>query len=328
MVAGENLFDFLCNLDYLHQHLQETWVNARFPHFKCVLLDNGDLSLIYESTRGSLLAPFVSGLVSAVAEEIFSTPVDISIPEVSERGANLLIRIKGKDEVEDTTTASPSLTDLKAHEAGMQLKESGRQMERVVEDAAKSLETAGLPMSFFLSQWPYFILMDDKLNILAVGPSLTKHAPSVVPGAHFQDLFYVERPKEAREASYDTFLEHSAVSYRVKLASSEDKSLILRGAMHCLNHSNTSQDAVRHCLFLCSAQVLNIGHMLDSRMHMNDFALHDAARDLIFMSESNTAQQKLLMRLECLSEELAHEQARRYIFRQSSTRCVLNYHVL
>ena len=130
------MFDFLGNLDYLHQHLQETWVNARFPHFKCVLLDNGDLSLIYESTRGSLLAPFVVGLVSAVAEEIFSTPVDISTPEVSERGAKFLIRIKGKDEVEDTTTASLPLTNLppplKAHEIGMQLKESGRQMERVV----------------------------------------------------------------------------------------------------------------------------------------------------------------------------------------------------
>jgi hypothetical protein len=58
---------------------------------------------------------------------------------------------------------------------------------------------------------------DDNLNILATGPWRTKRAPSMVPGARFQALFYVQRSEEAREASYDTILEHSAVSCRQAL---------------------------------------------------------------------------------------------------------------
>lgn len=76
-IMGKDLPAFLGNLDYLHQHLHDTWKDASFPHFTCSRLTNGDIMLDYQSTRGSLLAPFVQGLVSAVAEEMFHTPIEI-----------------------------------------------------------------------------------------------------------------------------------------------------------------------------------------------------------------------------------------------------------
>lgn len=67
-IMGKDLPDFLGNLDYLHQHLHDTWKDASFPHFTCTRLANGDVDLDYQSSRGNLLAPFVQGLISAVAE--------------------------------------------------------------------------------------------------------------------------------------------------------------------------------------------------------------------------------------------------------------------
>ena len=86
-------------------------------------------------------------------------------------------------------------------------------------------------MSFFLQQWPFFLLLDDQLTIISAGPSVTERLPSVVPGARFPDLFVIERPEAAREATYQAILEHRDVSYKVasieKLA--DGCSLTLRG---------------------------------------------------------------------------------------------------
>lgn len=86
-------------------------------------------------------------------------------------------------------------------------------------------------MSFFLQQWPFFILLDDQLTIISAGPSVTERLPSVVPGACFSDLFVIERPEAARAATYQAILEHRDVSYKVasieKLA--DGCSLTLRG---------------------------------------------------------------------------------------------------
>ena len=173
--------------------------------------------------------------------------------------------------------------------------------------ASRSLAATGLDMCFFLSQWPFFLVMDGDMAIVAAGPALQQRVPEAVAGASFHDIFTVERPEAAREASFACIQEHATVSFRVlsRAAIAGGKQLLLRGAMHCLGDGPT-----RHCLFLCSAVVLNLDDMVSAHMQMNDFPLHDAARDLLFMSESNAAQNSLLVRLERLSAELAHEQSR------------------
>lgn len=173
--------------------------------------------------------------------------------------------------------------------------------------ASQNLAAVGIPMSFFLSQWPFFLLMDADMAIISAGPSLVERVPQALAGASFHDVFTVLRPEAARLASFATLKEHAKVSFRVASRSliAGGKQLLLRGAMHCLGEGCNGR-----CLFLCSALVLNLDDMVNAQMQMNDFPLHDAARDLLFMSESNAAQKSLLVRLERLSAELAHEQAR------------------
>jgi len=81
-----------------------------------------------------------------------------------------------------------------------------------------------------------------------------------------------------------------------------------------LTHTHTSSPSAveqkRICMFLCSAVVSSLDMMVDGHIKITDFTLHDAARDLLFLSESHVAQTKLMVRLEELSTELAEEQDR------------------
>jgi guanylate cyclase soluble subunit beta len=219
-----------------------------------------------------------------------------------DKGARFLIRFVKEGDGEQSEGA---VCDARMLEAASQAHTGTGASQASL--ASRSLAATGLDMCFFLSQWPFFLVMDGDMAIVAAGPSLQQRVPEAVAGASFHDIFMVERPEAAREASFACVQEHANVSFRVlsRAAIAGGKQLLLRGAMHCLGDG-----ATRHCLFLCSALVLNLDDMVNAHMQMNDFPLHDAARDLLFMSESNAAQNSLLVRLERLSAELAHEQAR------------------
>ena len=96
-IMGSNLADFLDNLDWLHQHLRGTWQDALFPHFRREVRGDGDVDLYYQSGRGSLLAPFIKGLLSAIADKLYHTPVEIKILEVSDKGAQFHIHFVPPD---------------------------------------------------------------------------------------------------------------------------------------------------------------------------------------------------------------------------------------
>jgi guanylate cyclase soluble subunit beta len=283
--------DFLSNLDYLHQHLHDTWELASFPHFSCTRLADGNLHLDYQSTRGSLLAPFVQGLVSAVADELFHTPIEISLASTNEKGARFRISFVGKgDGAEPIRQAALAAGEKPATDTAAV--------------AADSLAAAGIPMSFFLSLWPFFVLTDAQMAVIAVGPALAERLPAAAPGAQFHDTFAVERPEAARDATYAVLHEHANVAFRVvsREAVAGGRPLALRGGVHLLPGPQ--------CLWLLTPVMLKLEDMHVARLSLHDLPLHDAARDLLFMSESNATQNGLLIRLERLSAELAHEQAR------------------
>ncbi len=291
-VMGRDLPDFLSNLDYLHQHLHDTWKLASFPHFKCTRLANGDLDLDYQSTRGSLLAPFVQGLVSAVADNFFHTPVEISQTSADGMGARFRIHFVGKG-----GAGQPAPPQAVLVEGEMPATD-------LASVAADSLASAGLPITFFLSLWPFFVLTDAQMAVTAVGPALAERVPAAAPGAHFHNVFAVERPEAARDAPYAVLQEHANVAVRVvsREAVAGGRPLALRGAVHFV--------AGAQCLWLLAPVMLDLGDMRLARLSLKDLPLHDAGRDLLFMSQSNATQTGLLVRLERLSAELAHEQAR------------------
>ncbi|KAJ1490873.1 hypothetical protein T484DRAFT_1664823 [Baffinella frigidus] len=306
-IMGDNLKDFLWNLDYLHAHLQDTFPSASFPHFRVEDLgESKGFTLFYQSSRGALLAPFVQGLVKAISMELFKTEVEMTY-EVTEKGAVFHIL--------NNPSAAAAAAEKKEQDALIQApfrtvdsneSVSPTELSDGYVVAAASLQEAGLDMSFFLQCWPFFMLLDSDMHITACGTSLHARIPEATEGGvRFADLFEVLRPHAAQEdVSFASFLLHTNVTFKVQSKEAIGKSgtkLVLRGAMH---HQGGK------LLFLASAHMLGIDDMVALGCHMSELPLHDAARDLLFMSETRTAEAHLNKRLDRLSKELAQEQVR------------------
>jgi hypothetical protein len=71
--AGNNLVDFLRNLDNMHTRIKLTFTELEPPSFKVSDLAEGSLRLHYYSKRPGL-APLVIGMVKGLGKR-FSTPV-------------------------------------------------------------------------------------------------------------------------------------------------------------------------------------------------------------------------------------------------------------
>ena len=74
---GSNLRLWLSNLNALHDHLQDTLPEGKFPEFWCEddTEVKGGILLYYHSTRGSLFVPFVVGLVKEIARYHFDLEI-------------------------------------------------------------------------------------------------------------------------------------------------------------------------------------------------------------------------------------------------------------
>ena len=83
-MAGDDLESFLDNLDRMHASIKSNMPRAQMPTFHVVQSRGGTIRVIYRSARSGL-APFVEGILSAVAERfreavtITSTPTEDGI---------------------------------------------------------------------------------------------------------------------------------------------------------------------------------------------------------------------------------------------------------
>lgn len=84
-MAGDNLPDFLQNLDNLHARVGLSFPQLKPPSFQCADIQEDSLHLHYHSTRFGL-APMVKGLLKGLGER-FQTKVDITQTSSREQGA-------------------------------------------------------------------------------------------------------------------------------------------------------------------------------------------------------------------------------------------------
>ncbi len=82
-MAGDNLPDFLQNLDNLHARVGLSFSQLKPPSFQCTHIHEDSLHLHYHSSRQGL-APMVIGLVKGLGKK-FQTEIDIT--QTSSRGA-------------------------------------------------------------------------------------------------------------------------------------------------------------------------------------------------------------------------------------------------
>jgi len=364
-VLGGTLKDFLYNLDYLHTHLQLVFPDASFPHFMCrdtsrrpsqdgeapASQKTGDLFLSYQSVRGALLVPFVRGLVSVIAEEVFNTPVSIIDMEPDALGM-VEMRITFQETLVPTRTsssgsfASGSFATVASANTRASLLGRARQPPRSISqrnlaESASSVpggngsmrgssdthDTAsdtwdcitgdqkawdsidmdvlkqqfGLHTEFFLKQWPWHMILDKNLNFVMVGERVRAMFPRIYQGSSFRHHFAVERPSLPERVSLELIQEYANVCFLVH--SRTGKHIRLRGSMEIMN---THNDTI--VLFLCSPRILSIENMIDAETHLTDIPLHDAARDLVLVSEHMSGKAKMMLQLEKMQAQLIQEQ--------------------
>jgi len=84
-MAGDNLSDFLQNLDNLHARVGLSFQHLKPPSFQCTHRHEDSLHLHYQSTRVGL-APMVMGLIKGLGER-FKTEINITQISSRDKGA-------------------------------------------------------------------------------------------------------------------------------------------------------------------------------------------------------------------------------------------------
>ena len=230
----------------------------------------------------------VVGLVQEVSRTLFNEEVEMTT-DTHEKGATFVIKKAGNKE--GTAAQSDDPQGLAQLQSQLDSFEFGAQT------------AVAFDKKFFLKCWPYYMLMDREMTIIACGASLTGKVPGVKAGEKFSDHFKVVRPVSSSSAGFDCIAEHSNVTFKVEALTSEEgrRPIALRGAMHKQGDQ---------LLYLCSLHIFNVNDLLELKGHITELPLHDSARDLLLMSESRAAEAVLNRRLDNLVMELAEERKR------------------
>ena len=121
----------------------------------------------------------------------------------------------------------------------------------------------------FNNLFPFFILIDNDLNINKFGNSLLKLIPHLKENQSFSDVFRVKRP-EITFPSFNAFLE--LYSQLVIIETVVGSSIIFRGQFQQYNNS---------ILFVGSPWFVSMDEVIENNLKLNDFAIHDSLIDLL-----------------------------------------------
>lgn len=90
---GNNLWEFLENLDFMHDRISTTFPDFRAPSFELERQGEGEALLYYTSSRRGL-TPFVTGLLHGLAGEFgVSLQVDVQSEQLLEPGQRTTFRL-------------------------------------------------------------------------------------------------------------------------------------------------------------------------------------------------------------------------------------------
>lgn len=314
-MLGRNLRDFLCNLDALHDHLATIYPGMEAPSFRCTETPDGTLLLHYYSRRQGL-EHIVIGVVKAVANKMLNTEVEVSVHQArSDERGHVVFAIRETG----CKNATHSKLGLQAFDSNTLADNHSAQLASGCENTAKKLR-GGFSLLSFCKAFPFHVMFDRKLNITQTGVAmmrvLNKRFTTGNPFP-FMDVFELARPR--MEFSFDSVLSHintvfivtakqSALRFSADMPDPSDNpegrrmsnanpSLRLKGQMIYVPKNDS-------ILFLCSPRANNLDSFKNLGIFFNDIPVHDATRDLIFMSQARRAERELVEKLEETSNDL------------------------
>lgn len=253
-VLGSNLYDFLTNLDNLHDHLASIYPGMRAPSFRVTRhintnrinsIDQGStcsmsssMYLHYYSERAGL-SPIVKGLVMAVAREFFETEIAVSEIERSwpagtarEQAHDDHVVLKIDRRANDAKLSSDRTSHQVPAEQNKQpsaaelASQSGR-MVSIYDSLSTSPHDSMVNSEIMMQTFPFHVIFDRRFKIVQVGNSLLRATSlfwrrrSTGPcssGAQnqvrFSDLFNIIRPKI--DFTFEAIADHTNQVFVVK----------------------------------------------------------------------------------------------------------------
>jgi PAS domain S-box-containing protein len=126
--------------------------------------------------------------------------------------------------------------------------------------------------------FPFYIQIDSSFSIKSFGKNLLKICPQVKDSILFDDCFYIFKPQIINL----TFKEINSIKNQLILIKCKKSDLILRGQFEILENS---------ILFLGSPWFNSMNELVEKKLTIQDFALHDPLIDLLHIlnNQENTS---------------------------------------
>ncbi len=128
--------------------------------------------------------------------------------------------------------------------------------------------------------FPFYILIDETLKIKSFGKSLSKICPQIENSISFTDCFEINRP----HIENPTFHELVFNSNQLTVIKSKDSEMSIRGQFELIDNC---------LLFVGSPWFQSMHQVVEKKLTLHDFALHDPLLDLLHVlnNQENTSQE-------------------------------------
>jgi len=129
--------------------------------------------------------------------------------------------------------------------------------------------------------FPLFFACDNRLCLIKASARLQGLVPAAQPGAKFEDLFELVRPKVKPQFSF--FCENAGSAIVINVPSAKFK---LRGQVVLLSPNSKMDHEEAKIFFAVSAYVTVLEEVVEANLALTDFAAHDSRLDLVLMAVS------------------------------------------
>ncbi|XP_076448368.1 guanylate cyclase soluble subunit beta-2-like isoform X2 [Babylonia areolata] len=300
---GWDIASFIQNLDSLHSLLALSYKGILAPSFRCEEKEDGDLILHYYSTREGLY-PIVIGLVEAVAQELFSQTVTLTVVSRTQEETSARViqhhtvfevhlqdgraESSGRQESWALTRPTPTGGDRgtpDGQECSSVLNGSCVDQSPPLHPAASSSLVQWFRADDFCSAFPYHLVMDEDLRILQCGDSIRRitNMP-VVKGMPFQEVGNIVQPM--MDMTLDNILKFINAVFLLafkRRPSSGARPFLLKGQIMWLHNS-------RSLLFIGSPRLTSLNELLEMNLYLADIPLYDCTRELVLLNQQRIAE--------------------------------------
>nr|XP_043067655.1 guanylate cyclase soluble subunit beta-1 [Drosophila bipectinata] len=174
--------------------------------------------------------------------------------------------------------------------------------DEVVDDMEFLCEAPLISPASFCKVFPFHLMFDRQMKIVQAGKAVSRVIPRVAE-ENCSLIEVVEAIRPHLQLNFENILSHINTIYVLQTRQGamssrhEQRFLRLKGQMMYIPETD-------RILFQCYPSVMNLDDLTKKGLYISDVPLHDAARDLVLLSEKFEAEYKLTKNLEMLTDKL------------------------